>query len=342
MSDDTPPVRWPDIQWVASALGRRVTVRTHAGGTGPSGGPAFHDVVGVLVDATDDPAPVWRIRTRHGDVVELDPSVVVAATVVPDAGRRRRSASDIDVDALERIAAEGWQPAQRGRVGDWVLRAAAGYTGRANSVMALGDPGCSLDEALAAVQDWYRSRGLPPRVQVPLPLLNTLDAQLAGRGWTASPPVLVQVVDLAALRAATSDRPGVGGLTVTIQQVPDRAWLSAFRYDGRPLPGAAEEITARADHPVFVALRDGDGTPLAITRGAITPSWLGITAVEVTEAWRRRGLGRQVIGELADYAARHAVRHVYLQVAAENAPARRLYEQLGFTTHHSYVYRTAP
>lgn len=346
MSADPPPVdwpvRWPDARWVGSALGRRVTVRTLAGVTGPSGGPGFHDVVGVLIDVTDGPPPVWHIRTRHGDVVGVDPSLVVAATVVPDTGRRRRSASDIDIDALERIAAEGWQPTERGRVGDWVLRAAAGYSGRANSVMALGDPGCSLDDALAAVTDWYRSRGLPPKIQVPLPLLRTLDAQLADRGWVVSPPVLVQVVDLAALQAATSDRRGARVLAVTVERAPDRGWLSAFRYDDRPLPAAAEDIMVRADHPVFVALREEDGTPLAIARGAITPGWLGITAVEVAEPWRRQGLGRQVIGELADYAARQAVRHVYLQVAAENTPARRLYEQLGFRTHHSYVYRLAP
>ena len=29
---------------------------------------------------------------------------------------------------------------------------------------------------------------------------------------------------------------------------------------------------------------------------------------------------------------------MYLQVAADNAPAIALYESLGFTTHHRYVY----
>ncbi len=129
---------------------------------------------------------------------------------------------------------------------------------------------------------------------------------------------------------------------MTVERVPDPAWLAAFRYGDQPLPTAAVGIMTRADHPVFVALRDDDGTPLAISRGAITPGWLGITAVEVTEAWRRQGLGRRVIAALADYAARHDVRHVYLQVAEDNAAARALYHQLGFTTHHRYVYRLAP
>jgi GNAT superfamily N-acetyltransferase len=317
-----------------------VTVRRLSGGTGPSGGPAFHDVVGVLESVTDSSTRAWHIRTRRGDLVDVDPTLVVAAKVLPDTPARLRSASAIGVDALERIAAQGWQPLEQASVGEWVLRAAAGYTGRANSVLPLGDPGRPLVEALHAVSSWYRERQLPPKIQVALPLLAGLDAELERLGWAADPPVLVQVVDLAALRQASSTGGGTSG--VTVERVPDPAWLAAFRYGDEPLPAAAVGIMTRADHPVFVALRDDDGTPLAISRGAITPGWLGITAVEVTEAWRRKGLGRQVIAALADYAAQHDVRHVYLQVAEDNAAARALYHQLGFTTHHRYVYRLAP
>jgi GNAT superfamily N-acetyltransferase len=334
--------RWPDAAWLDSAIGHRVTVRTLSGDTGPTGGPAFHDVVGVLERADEAPVRRWHVRTRRGQLVAVDPDVVVAAKVVPDAPARRRTASDIGIDELERIAADGWQPLERSHLGDWVLRAAAGYSGRANSVQAIGDPGRPLDDALAMVTDWYRQRGLVPKVQVALPLLAELDAQLAERAWSAGPPVLVQVVDLAALQQAASTAPAGEDVTVTVDRVPDASWLAAFRYGDQPLPPAAEGIMTRADHPVFVAVRDAGGTPRAITRGAITPRWLGITAVEVAEPWRRQGLGRRVIVELARYAARYDVRHVYLQVAEDNAPARALYAQLGFTTHHSYLYRQEP
>jgi hypothetical protein len=50
------------------------------------------------------------------------------------------------------------------------LRAARGFTGRANSALAVGDPGVPLDDALAAVGDWYRARGLPAMIAVPMPL----------------------------------------------------------------------------------------------------------------------------------------------------------------------------
>ena len=50
------------------------------------------------------------------------------------------------------------------RLGDWELRAASGFTRRANSVLPLGDPRLPLDEALDAVRRWYGDRGLPAGV----------------------------------------------------------------------------------------------------------------------------------------------------------------------------------
>lgn len=257
---------------------------------------------------------------------------------------RRPTASDIGIEQLERIAAQGWQPLERQALGDWALRAAVGYSNRANSVQALGDPGRPLDAALAEVRRWYGERGLTPQVQLPMPLLSDLDAQLAHRGWRVTWPVLVQVAELAEMQRATTDCPdrGVDAGRVTVDRAPDAAWLAAFRYGDRSLPPAAEAMMTRADHPVFVAVRDADGVPRAIARGAVTPGWLGITAVEVAEPWRRQGLGRRVMAELATYAARQGVRQVYLQVAEGNTPARSLYDRLGFETHHTYAYRIAP
>ncbi len=65
---------------------------------------------------------------------------------------------------LERMAAAHWRGTEEEWLGDWLLRAAEGFTGRANSALPLGDPGLPLDEALAAVTQWYRARGLPPMI----------------------------------------------------------------------------------------------------------------------------------------------------------------------------------
>ena len=52
------------------------------------------------------------------------------------------------VEDLERAAALHWQAPETEPLGEWRLRAAAGFTGRANSALPLGDPGLPLPEAV--------------------------------------------------------------------------------------------------------------------------------------------------------------------------------------------------
>ena len=47
---------------------------------------------------------------------------------------------------LERVAAAHWRGTEEEWLGEWLLRAADGFTGRANSALPLGDPGRPLDE----------------------------------------------------------------------------------------------------------------------------------------------------------------------------------------------------
>lgn len=336
----TPVPRWPEPGWTAYAMGKRISVRMTAGGTGPSGGPALRDVVGFLERATSDQPSRWSLRRRTGEVVTIDVSQVVAAKIVPEAPMRLRTASDVDTVTLEKIAAEAWQPLESEPLGGWVLRGAVGFTGRANSVLPLGDPGVPLDEALATVTRWYGDRSLPPRIQVPLPLRTDLDTALDERGWKRHNVVAVLVCDLGLLQRAAREAPGpTPPTTVDISAAPDQAWLAAFRYGDAILPDAVIPMMTKTAHPLFVSARSQRGDTLGIARGAIRGRWLGITAVEVTPDHRRQGLGRRILAELADEAARSGCRHAWLQVAHDNAGARALYDRLGFVAHHDYVYR---
>ena len=53
-----------------------------------------------------------------------------------------------DVAALELLAARSWRGLEEERLGDWLLRAAGGFTGRANSVLVVGRPPSGLPETL--------------------------------------------------------------------------------------------------------------------------------------------------------------------------------------------------
>jgi N-acetylglutamate synthase len=76
----------------------------------------------------------------------------------------------ISADELEWRAAGTWRAPRFERMGEWLLRAADGFTGRANSALAAGDPRRPLPEAVDAVRAWYAGLGQPAMIAVPFPM----------------------------------------------------------------------------------------------------------------------------------------------------------------------------
>jgi GNAT superfamily N-acetyltransferase len=246
---------------------------------------------------------------------------------------------------LERMAAAHWRGTEEEWLGEWLLRAADGFTGRANSALPLGDPGVPVDEALDYVTGWYRARGLPPMISVPLPLADDrpavgLDAELTERAWATRPgPALVMVADLP-LAAAGGGLPA--GAVVRADADPDEEWLARYHYRGTDSrPPVMRDVLTSARDQAFVSIRAESGV-LAIARLSIADGWAGLTAVEVDPGRRRAGLGRAITAAACAEAVARGVGRVFLQVEVGNAGARALYERCGFGYSHRYVYRMAP
>ncbi len=321
----------------AADVGRRVTVRHRL--VDEHGDPALSDVLGLLESAADD---VLVVRRKDNTLVAVPRANVTAVRRVPDAPAHRvglpaRSWTD---EQIESISWQGWPGLEVKRLGEWVLRAAGGFTGRANSALPLGDPGCSRSAAVEAVTRFYGQRSLRPLFQVPLPLCQELDSELATLGWNARTEVDVLVADLAAV---LQQSPANDSLPpVRFSRSPEAEWLAAYHYRGWPIPGHAGDVLAAGTQPVFASVIDEDQRAIAIARGALLDGWVGVTAVEVAAGQRRRGLGAHVMRELLGWAERSGARHAYLQVTTDNVDAQRLYGRMGFDRHHSYHYREAP
>jgi len=270
----------------------------------------------------------------------------------------------ISIPDLEQRAALGWRAPEEQRLGDWLLRAADGFTGRANSALATGHPGCPLDQAARAVRDWYHARGLPAMIAIPYPADGPqavpLDGFLAGLGWgvragtaTVMTAPAGQVARAArtvspggrlAGPAAGSLAPGPAERPVDVQMDPEPSedWLARYHYRGEPgLPPIARQVLTSAPWQAFASIRVS-GQTIAIGRVAAAAGWAGLTAIEVAPGYRRRGLATVVTAALAARASAHGAGHVYLQVEDDNEPARLLYRRIGFAVHHDYHYRIAP
>jgi ribosomal protein S18 acetylase RimI-like enzyme len=295
-------------------------------------GEKFTDTVGVLTSWDDG---VLMITRRDGRSVRIAESALVAGKVVPAEPARRRGPA-ASYEELARIAARGWRPVESEWLGEWELRAAAGFTRRANSVLPLGDPGLPLDEALAAVRRWYGDRGLPAYVQTATGAAGTqevLCAELEARGWTREVTAEVWTGAL----APVADRPY--DEDVVLSREADADWLARYQRKG------VSEVALRvlgSGPSVWFATVPGEGAPAAIGRCVVDGRWAGFAAVEVDPALRRRGLASTVMAALARRALDEGASAAWLQVESDNTGARALYERMGFTAHHAYHHYREP
>ncbi|MBT2546185.1 GNAT family N-acetyltransferase [Streptomyces sp. ISL-44] len=318
-----------EVRITPADVGKRVSVRRVERGS--SGAPAYTDAVGVLTSWDEG---VLTITQKNGKSVRIAESSLVAGKVVPPAPARRRGPA-ASFEELSRVTARSWQPLESEPLGEWTLRAAAGFTRRANSVLPLGDPGIPLDDALARVTSWYAQRGLPAYVQAATGAVGTqelLIAELERRGWAAEVSADVRIGALAPV--GDVDAPAAEAVRLT--RTPDEAWLG--RYGKVRDPEVARRMLVEGPSVWFAALPGGR----AIGRCVVDGRWAGFAAVTVDPAHRREGLATAVMAALARRALEEGASAAWLQVETDNPTARALYDGLGFATHHSYHhYRAA-
>ena len=318
-------------------LGRRVALR-HRLADG-----MLTDAVGELSD--DGGAVV--VHTRRGAVRVAREAVVAVRAVPPPVPRR---ASWAAVARLENLCADAWPARVDRALGAWRLRAAGGFTGRANAALAVGDPGVPIPVALRAVHEFAVEHGVVPRVHVPLG--SPWDRAVTAAGWVldaghaAGAEVAVLVADAERLAGAGGDDPAVD----LFDRPTDAWWALALGRDptsderlvlAPPVfdpPSSGADETDRSVR--FLAFGLVPGT--AVVRAAVVDDHLHLSRLAVTPGARRTGVGTRLTAAAAAWGRAHGARWAVLQVALHNTAARTLYEHLGATEHHRYRYLVPP
>ncbi len=327
-----------EVRITPSDVGKRVSVRRIAEIV--DGRPVFADAVGVLTSWDEGVLVVTR---RDGASVRIAESSLVAGKIVPAAPARRGArAPRATARELQESASRCWPARETARLGGWTLRAAGGFTRRANSVLPLGDPGVPLAEAAARTARWYGDRGLPAYVQVTTggeDSDETLAQALVGMGWTAEGHALLCTAPLAPI----ADLPGAEA--VRLSREADGGWLDRYHRTGAS-GDVASKVLGGGPSVWFAAVpADGDPAvtgPAAIGRCVVDGRFASFGAVEVAPDHRRRGLAGAVMAALARKALDEGASGAYLQVETGNEAARALYDSMGFTPHHAYHYQRGP
>jgi len=334
-----------EVRITAADVGKRVSVRRLTTPGVPE--EKFTDTVGVLTSWDDG---VLLITRKSGESVRIPESALVAGKVVPAAPARRRGPA-ASYEELARVAARAWRPVESERLGEWELRAASGFTRRANSVLPLGDPGLPLDGALDAVRRWYGERGLPAYVQTATGAEGTqelLCAELERRGWVREVTAELWIGALAPI----ADRAEASG--VALSRAADEAWLARYQRKGVSevalqvlgwgSPRSSEAGSGGGPSVWFATVpgASGSAAPAAIGRCVVDGRWASFAAVEVDPALRRRGLASTVMAALARRALDEGASAAWLQVEEDNTGARALYAGMGFAAHHAYHHYRSP
>ena len=290
------------------------------------------DIVG-WVEAVDADRVV--LTDHRGRTVVVERRTVLAARRAP-AARGGHDPRRTSAEELEQIALPGWG-AWREPLGEWTMRAAAGFTGRANSCLAVGDPGIALPEAAQRIIDFSAAHGIEPRAQ----LVSGSEAErgLRALGWQETyVPTDVLVARLADLLGDSLPDP-----RVELSEEPDAAWWRAYGLS-RPTSvphGVLRQVLVGGPACRLAGVRE-EQQVIAIGRGHLSADWLGLSSLWTAPEHRRRGWAQRTIGALGHWAARRGARNVYLQVAEENEPAHQAYGRLGFSLHHRYRYLSPP
>jgi ribosomal protein S18 acetylase RimI-like enzyme len=265
------------------------------------------DVLGTCL-AWD--AGVCVVDPGSGPAVTIPLADIVTGKPVPPRGsvRQRVSAREAEVRALPLWTAASTEP-----LGEWVLRLVTGESGRrsrrANSCLAVGDPGRPLGSAAAQVADFYAAHGRAPLAQVEAG--SAVEAGLLEQGWRVQEP---------------ADAPYLVGSVVMSLRIA----------------GSDDGVVTEVDGTRLVARISADGVEIGRGRAELNGDWLGVHGLEVAEEHRRRGLGRRLMAGLLEAGAEHGASTVWLEVDRENTAAWMLYAGLGMREHHLCRFLAAP
>ncbi|MDN5915730.1 MAG: GNAT family N-acetyltransferase [Pseudonocardia sp.] len=323
---------------LAALVGQRVSLRRRIrDDDGP--GPRFTDAVGDLADGGDG---TFVVHARSGPV-RVRAADVVALRAVPPARPRRPSWAA--VSRLEQLCADAWPPVVRRDLGGWRLRAADGFTHRANSALAAADPGTPVSEALAAVRAFAAEHRIPPVVATPEGSPWSHRVQELGWELEAGRPAGSELATLVADLEVLARTGPADGPEVTFDAAPAMAWWGLFG-EGPDDPDAATRervLVPGPDGPESgfgLARRAGPGIDrvLGAVRATVVEDHVYLSRLHTDPSARRTGVAARLTADAAAWGRQRGARFAVLQVALRNEAARALYARLGATEHHRYHY----
>lgn len=242
----------------------------------------------------------------------------------------------LDPRRLEELSLNSSAPPGQLLYDGWLLRLARGKAKRPRSVNAIYPSRLALDEKIAYCERVYGAARLPALFRItPFCHPPELEAALELRGYGRFDTTAVESAPISPEFFGT-DGAAPMNLSAWVDAVGElRGSPSEHRASHRQRLEASP-LTLRA-----VAVEEA-GAIVATGLTIIENDCAGLFDIVTREEARRRGYARRIVSGLMKTAWELGARHAYLQVSADNTPARALYRRFGFQERYQYWYRGRP
>lgn len=254
---------------------------------------------------------------------------------------------DVLLSRIEDAGLNASAPPQQRWLDGWLVRLAPGKARRARCINALASGRLPLADKLALAGEAFAEAGLPLLLRITrFTQPADLDAQLAALGYTVLDPTQVMVKTMPqTLKQTQSLEPLPPGLN--FERLDGEAFaqtVGALRES--PPEQQAGHAHRLAHSPVpyrgFV-LRDAATSRVrACGQFAREGRFVGLYDVFTDPLARGRGLATLLCERMLIESANEGAAVAYLQVAADNDAALRVYRHLGFVNGYGYHYRQPP
>lgn len=235
---------------------------------------------------------------------------------------------------IESLTLNAWPALDQLAHDGWLLRYGEGYTGRANSVTVLQPGRAALGEKIAACEAAYAELGAPCLFRLTPLSDETLDAELAARGYDREKETVV--MSCAALEPADEDP------RISLNERPHGAWLDTHAR-ALGLDAARRRLHARILERIalpraFVLCRiEEEGVCTALS--VLDRDAAMLLDVATEPRFRGQGFGHRTVRAALGWAYDQGARTAHLQVQADNAAALTFWTGLGFAEIYRYHYR---
>jgi RimJ/RimL family protein N-acetyltransferase len=235
----------------------------------------------------------------------------------------------VTIDELEEVTFKSWPSFEERRIHGWVARYAGGYTRRVNAASFLHTTTTAPTVIIEKCESWFRERGETPTFRiVARPETQGVERELEARGYRRELESVAMVAD------GNSE---LLSQAVGMEEVSIPKWIelsTEFSGESENENGAQRRLLESISTAKVCGVVGG-----ACGVSVVVDSSCGFFGIVTNPEMRRQGYGELIMRALARWGRDHGATCFYLQVRANNEPARKLYEKLGFRDAYTYSFR---